>query len=109
MIPNDDFSDMDPSLWMAFGRSATGDSRNPQISEVARVLSHPLAKTRRGLTQHDVALIQLETPFQMGPSVRHICLADKTPTAGQMCVVAGWTDDQPNGMTACCNLPIFNN
>ena len=90
-------SDMDPGQWMAFGRSATGDSNDPQISSVLQVLPHPLAKTRRGLTQHDIALIQLDTPFQFGPSIRHICLADKTPTAGQMCVLAGWTDKHVEG------------
>ena len=88
---------MDPSQWMAFGRSATGDSTDPQISSVMQVLPHPLAKTRRGLTQYDVALIQLDAPLQFGQSVRHICVADKPPTQGQMCVVAGWTDNHVEG------------
>ena len=90
---------MDPQQWMAFGRGASGDSKEPQISTLLQILPHPLAKKRRGLTQYDLALIQLETPFEFGGNTKHICIADKPPRAkGQMCVVAGWTDDPKTGL-----------
>ena len=95
---------MDPAQWVAFGGHAMGpvsgsadSSDTTQIRQVKQIITHPLASYTDGFYQFDVALIQLSEPFQLGESVKSICVAEKTPENGQMCITAGWSFQNENG------------
>ena len=49
-------------------------------------------------SQYDIALIQLSEPFVLSGSVKPICIADKDPEHGQLCITAGWSTKSENGM-----------
>ena len=98
-------SGIDPLQWVAFGRSATNQTEEPQIKMIHQIIIHPMAKTKGGFTQHDFTLIELSSPFEFGDSIKPVCLAESAPVLGQMCVTAGWSDGTAEGKAI---FAIFN-
>ena len=50
------------------------------------------------LAPYEVALIQLSEPFELGESVKPICISNNDPKNGQFCITAGWSTQIENGM-----------
>ena len=91
------FSDPNPAEWVAFAGHANqaqaGSSSAPQIKQVKQIVM----KTD-GSGQDTVALIRLSEPLQLSSSVKLICIAEKDPEHGQLCLTAGWSTQNANGM-----------
>ena len=63
------------------------------------ILVHPSAKLKDdGLYEYDFALIQLSDQFQLSDSIMPICIAERSPESGQLCITAGWSDVDGEGV-----------
>ena len=94
------FRQSNPAEWVAFaGHAQSGsDSVNsPQIRQVERIITNSPADFE-GFSPYEVALIKLSTPFELGASVKPICIAQKNPEHDQFCITAGWSTKSENGM-----------
>ena len=47
----------------------------------------------RGFYHNDLALVQLTTSFEFDSFIQPICVSDSEPQVGDLCVVAGWTEN----------------
>ena len=81
---------------MAGPPSATSPDET-QIAAVNRIVSHPFATRVRGFNQNDIALIELTHNLDFDESVQPICLSDKVPQSGDLCIIAGWISNQEQG------------
>eukprot|EP00095_Tigriopus_kingsejongensis_P006172 maker-scaffold40_size501252-snap-gene-4.18 protein:Tk06172 transcript:maker-scaffold40_size501252-snap-gene-4.18-mRNA-1 annotation:"Enteropeptidase" len=101
--------ELDPLHWVAFGgpagpneESTDGLSTGTQIKMVEQIIKHPGSRYSQGFQSNDLALIQLVEPFNFTKSdklVQGICLSNSPIEGGQMCVTAGWSDDEEGGST----------
>ena len=88
------FSDSDPLNWAVVGGPAgVTNSDRTQIKVVNRIVSHPMAGKIRGFYHNDLALVQLTTSFEFDSFIQPICVSDSQPQIGDLCVVAGWTEN----------------
>ena len=88
------FSDSDPLNWAVVGGPAgVTNSDRTQIKVVNRIVSHPMAGKIRGFYHNDLALVQLTTSFEFDSFIQPICVSDSEPQVGDLCVVAGWTEN----------------
>ncbi|XP_063232272.1 phenoloxidase-activating factor 2-like [Bacillus rossius redtenbacheri] len=63
-----------------------------QDRRVTRAVAHP--QYAKGTLRNDVALLFLESPFQLARNVRTICLAQRGDVAdGDRCIATGWGRD----------------
>ena len=78
---------MDALNWavVANGKGSNGN----QIVAINRIVSHPFATKVRGFHQNDIALIELTHNLEFDELVQPICLGDKVPEQGDMCIIAG--------------------
>ena len=81
------YSDLDALNWavVANGKGSNGN----QIVAINRIVSHPFATKVRGFHQNDIALIELTHNLEFDELVQPICLGDKVPEQGDMCIIAG--------------------
>ena len=70
---------------VANGKGSNGN----QIVAINRIVSHPFATKVRGFHQNDIALIELTHNLEFDELVQPICLGDKVPEQGDMCIIAG--------------------
>jgi len=79
--------DLDALNWavVANGKGSNGN----QIVAINRIVSHPFATKVRGFHQNDIALIELTHNLEFDELVQPICLGDKVPEQGDMCIIAG--------------------
>merc|ERR550519_2738787 len=75
-------SGMAPLEWAVV---ANGD----QVVAINRIVSHPFATKVRGFHQNDIALIELTHNLEFDELVQPICLGEKVPEQGDMCIIAG--------------------
>lgn len=87
-------SDSDPLNWAVVGGPAgVTNTDRTQIKVVNRIVSHPMAGKNRGFYHSDLALVQLTTSFEFDSFIQPICVSDSQPQIGDLCVVAGWTEN----------------
>uniref|UniRef100_A0A8C3C801 Peptidase S1 domain-containing protein n=1 Tax=Cairina moschata TaxID=8855 RepID=A0A8C3C801_CAIMO len=68
-----------------------------QFRLVNRLVRHP--RYNHTAKEHDLMLVQLRRPANLGPAVRVLPLATRCPAAGTPCLVSGWgTTTSPQGM-----------
>uniref|UniRef100_A0A8C3CB32 Peptidase S1 domain-containing protein n=1 Tax=Cairina moschata TaxID=8855 RepID=A0A8C3CB32_CAIMO len=59
-----------------------------QFRLVNRLVRHP--RYNHTAKEHDLMLVQLRRPANLGPAVRVLPLATRCPAAGTPCLVSGW-------------------
>ena len=64
---------------------------NGKESNSNQIVSHPFASKVCGFHQNDIALIELTHNLEFDELVQPICLGDKAPEQGDMCIIAGVT------------------
>ncbi|XP_069890026.1 calcium-dependent serine proteinase-like [Dipodomys merriami] len=88
-----------PAAFAGSASARSSDLRLAQALRPRRVFLHPgwkagLDPGARRDFDHDIALLQLREPVQMGPRVGPICLPGRseayTPSAGDVGLIAGW-------------------
>ena len=78
---------------MVGGPAGVTNSDRTQIKVVNRIVSHPMAGKIRGFYHNDLALVQLTTSFEFDSYIQPICVSESEPQIGDLCVVAGWTEN----------------
>ena len=78
---------------MVGGPAGVTNTDRTQIKVVNRIVSHPMAGKIRGFYHNDLALVQLTTSFEFDSFIQPICVSDSEPQIGDLCVVAGWTEN----------------
>lgn len=92
-------SGFDALNWAAVAGPPSATSPDEtQIAAVNRIVSHPFATRVRGFNQNDIALIELTHNLDFDESVQPICLSDKVPQSGDLCIIAGWISNQEQGV-----------
>ncbi|KAH8282436.1 hypothetical protein KR054_007737, partial [Drosophila jambulina] len=57
---------------------------------VAKIVSHQKYKSDTGADPYDIAILFLQTSLKLGPYVKAVSLAKKTPEPGTKAFVSGW-------------------
>lgn len=89
------YSGFEPSDWAAIAGAKSLNDPDRQVQAVNRIVSHPFATKVRGFHQNDIALIELYQNLDFDELVQPICLGDKLPEQGDMCIIAGWINTAP--------------
>merc|ERR1719330_2291331 len=96
-------SNMDPLEWVLFGGPSgynpSSTDQATQIRTVKKVVPHPLSRRGLHLTSHNIALVELQEPLALNQQVNAICLAEEDIQTRQLCVTAGWTSGEQEGVS----------
>ena len=84
------FSHRQASVWrVAAGKHyETKINRHLQVRHATIVIVHSSYDSMS--SDNDIALVKVDTPFQLNTYVSSVCLPTTQPTVGDYCYITGW-------------------